>query len=130
MARVLPRARARGGAGRGGGDSRPSGAAANELQRPVQPPPLPPHALAGGEPAAATEAGPARSAEGLEAALGRRWLFWLGGAALALGGAFFVKVVIEEDLIGPAGRAIAGTLLASSCSTAAARCASGPIGSA
>jgi uncharacterized membrane protein len=78
----------------------------------VQPPPLPPEAFAEAEATgAATAGGPTRSgAAGLEAALGRRWLFWLGGAALALGGAFLVKVVVEEDLLGPAGRALVGWL--------------------
>lgn len=90
----------------------PAAAAADAPARAVQPPPLPPEALAQVEPAALPEPGPARpTATGLETALGRRWLFWLGGVALALGGAFFIKVVIEEDLLGPAGRAIAGVLL-------------------
>jgi uncharacterized membrane protein len=45
---------------------------------------------------------------GWEQRLASRWLLWLGGIALALGGGFLVKVSIDMGLIGPAVRCIAG----------------------
>jgi uncharacterized membrane protein len=45
---------------------------------------------------------------GWEQRLASRWLLWLGGIALALGGGFLVKVSIDMGLVGPAVRCIAG----------------------
>jgi uncharacterized membrane protein len=45
---------------------------------------------------------------GWEQRLASRWLLWLGGIALALGGGFLVKVSIDMGLFGPAVRCIAG----------------------
>ncbi len=39
------------------------------------------------------------------------WLVWLGGAALALGGAFLVKLSIDYGLLTPAVRVVLGALL-------------------
>lgn len=80
---------------------------------PATPPPPPPEP---GEEAAqaAPEAppGPFRpAADGqgaLEETLTSRWLVWLGGATLALGGAFLVKYSIDEGLLGPTARVLAG----------------------
>ncbi|CAM5763599.1 hypothetical protein LMIY3S_00866 [Labrys miyagiensis] len=51
-----------------------------------------------------------KPAVSLEERLGTRWAVWVGGVALALGGAFLVRYAIEEDLLGPAARIIAGLL--------------------
>ena len=48
----------------------------------------------------------------LEERLGARWAVWVGGVALALGGAFLVRYSIDEGLIGPGLRIIAGLLFA------------------
>ena len=45
-----------------------------------------------------------RSPAGLEHALTSRWLVWLGGATIALGGIFLVKYGIEQGLLSPAVR--------------------------
>ncbi|GLS23407.1 hypothetical protein GCM10007874_64280 [Labrys miyagiensis] len=85
------------------------------------PPVLPPKPTMEGEetdipalspPIAARQAAPARASISLEERLGTRWAVWVGGVALALGGAFLVRYAIEEDLIGPAARIIAGLLFA------------------
>ncbi|MEE8562837.1 MAG: DUF2339 domain-containing protein, partial [Alphaproteobacteria bacterium] len=55
---------------------------------------------------------PAADGQGaLEETLTSRWLVWLGGATLALGGAFLVKYSIDEGLLGPTARVIAGLIL-------------------
>ncbi|MEZ5831557.1 MAG: DUF2339 domain-containing protein [Dongiaceae bacterium] len=69
------------------------------------PPPVPP-----------LEPAPARaSAEpaprGLEQRLGARGFVWLGGACIALAGAFLVKYSIDEGLLGPGMRVVLGLLL-------------------
>ncbi len=47
----------------------------------------------------------------LEERLTSRWLVWLGGVTLALGGGFLVKVSIDYGLLGPSARCILGVLL-------------------
>ncbi|MDJ0950733.1 MAG: DUF2339 domain-containing protein [Alphaproteobacteria bacterium] len=54
----------------------------------------------------------AGSDESIEEQLASRWLVWLGGLALALGGAFLVKFSIDMDLLGPKVRVTLGLLLA------------------
>ena len=48
----------------------------------------------------------------LEERFGTRWVVWVGGLALALGGFFLVKYTIEAGLIGPGVRIFFGALLA------------------
>jgi uncharacterized membrane protein len=78
---------------------------------PPEPPPSPPDEEAA-ETAPEAPRGPFRPAadgEGaLEETLTSRWLVWLGGATLALGGAFLVKYTIDEGLLGPTARVILG----------------------
>lgn len=50
--------------------------------------------------------------ESLEERFGTRWVVWVGGLALALGGIFLVKYSIEAGLIGPGMRIFLGALLA------------------
>jgi uncharacterized membrane protein len=81
------------------------------IQAPVEaasPPPLPPQAPATGTaPAPAAPASPS-----LEERLGTRWVVWVGGLTLALGGLFLVKYSIEAGLLGPKARVFFGGLFA------------------
>ena len=43
---------------------------------------------------------------------GTRWVVWVGGVALALGGIFLVRYTIQRGLIGPGVRIAMGALLA------------------
>ena len=47
-----------------------------------------------------------------EERFGTRWVVWVGGIALALGGIFLVRYAIEQDLIGPRVRIMLGALFA------------------
>jgi len=55
---------------------------------------------------------PAPPAMSFEERFGTRWVVWVGGLALALGGFFLVRYSIEQDLIGPGVRVFLGGLLA------------------
>jgi len=48
----------------------------------------------------------------LEERFGTRWVVWVGGLALALGGIFLVRYSIEQGLVGPGVRVTLGALLA------------------
>lgn len=63
------------------------------------PPPLPTPAPVSREP-------------GFEERLGTRWVVWIGGLALALGGFFMVRYSIEAGLVGPGVRVFLGGLFA------------------
>ena len=54
---------------------------------------------------------PCAPKEALEQRLTMRWLVWLGGVTIALGGVFLVKYSIEQELLGPTGRCVLGLLL-------------------
>jgi uncharacterized membrane protein len=49
---------------------------------------------------------------GFEERFGTRWVVWVGGVALALGGIFLVRYTIAQGLIGPGVRIALGALLA------------------
>ncbi len=49
---------------------------------------------------------------GFEEKFGTRWVVWVGGVALALGGIFLVRYAIQQGLIGPGVRIFLGALLA------------------
>src|SRR5580698_7613538 len=49
---------------------------------------------------------------GFEERFGTRWVVWVGGVALALGGIFLVRYTIQEGLIGPGVRITLAALLA------------------
>jgi uncharacterized membrane protein len=49
---------------------------------------------------------------GLEERFGTRWVVWVGGIALALGGIYLVRYTIQEGLIGPSVRIFLGGLMA------------------
>ena len=81
---------------------------------PTVPPPVPPVAPAAGAvpsaPMRAPSSPPPRI--GFEERFGTRWLVWVGGIALTLGGIFVVRYTIQEGLIGPGVRIMLGALLA------------------
>jgi uncharacterized membrane protein len=68
---------------------------------PASPPPIP------DIPAPAPQAGP-----GFEERIGTRWVVWVGGLTLALGGFFLVRYSIEQGLLGPGVRVLLGGLFA------------------
>jgi len=49
---------------------------------------------------------------GFEERFGTRWVVWVGGVALALGGIFLVRYTIQQGLLGPGVRVMLGALLA------------------
>jgi uncharacterized membrane protein len=63
-------------------------------------------------PAAAPMARPDRPSAGFEEKFGTRWVVYIGGLALALGGIFLVRYSIEQGLLGPGMRIFLGGLLA------------------
>ncbi len=80
------------------GDREPKDSVETERMPPSPPtaPPVPMRRIS-------ADATPAEG-RGVELALGGRIYVWLGGLALALAGAFFVKFAIDHALIGPAAR--------------------------
>ena len=62
--------------------------------------------------APAAAATPAPGPIGFEERFGTRWVVWVGGVALALGGVFLVRYTIQQGLIGPGVRIALGALLA------------------
>jgi uncharacterized membrane protein len=86
----------------------------------AEPPPLPlqseTNAQAATEPAAPEDIAvppplPA-PAPGFEETIGTRWVVWIGGLTLALGGFFMVRYSIEAGLLGPGVRVMLGGLFA------------------
>jgi uncharacterized membrane protein len=74
---------------------------------PLEPPKAPPKKPEWTPPAAWRAPEPVTPL-GIERNLTERWLVWLGGLALALGGAFLVKYSAEQGLLGPAVRVSLG----------------------
>lgn len=98
---------------------------------PAEPPPLAPEATPVPPPLVTEEASPPLAASpsadvppplpapaadssepGFEERLGTRWVVWIGGLALALGGFFMVRYSIEAGLVGPGVRVFLGGLFA------------------
>lgn len=90
---------------------------------PIAPPPLP--EAAANEPTAHAETAadaasaappplpePPAPVPGFEETLGTRWVVWIGGLTLALGGFFMVRYSIEAGLLGPGVRTLLGGLFA------------------
>jgi uncharacterized membrane protein len=67
----------------------------------VEPPAMQPASTSAAEPAP----------RGFEQRLGARGFVWLGGACVALAGAFLVKYTLDEGLLGPTTRVVLGVLL-------------------
>jgi len=95
--------------------SAPPPRAAPEPAPAASPPPTPPQPPAASVPLARpTAAAPPRSPAPIsfEERFGTRWVVWVGGVALALGGIFLVRYTIQQCLIGPGVRIALGALLA------------------
>jgi uncharacterized membrane protein len=89
----------------------PAPAPPQQAAVPAEPPPPPPPASVPQSPASAPSPLPPQPI-GIEERFGTRWVVWIGGVALALGGIFLVRYTIEQGLIGPGVRVILGALLA------------------
>jgi uncharacterized membrane protein len=83
---------------------------------PSTPPPLPtggtPYTRPVDDVVSATPATPKETGPGFEERIGTRWVVWVGGLTLALGGIFLVKYSIEAGLLGPKIRVMLGGLFA------------------
>jgi uncharacterized membrane protein len=96
----------------------PEAASTTALEAPISPraaaPPSSPRAASPGSVPSfsQTKASPAAHAISLEERFGTRWVVWIGGVALALGGIFLVRYSIQQGLIGPGVRILLGSLLA------------------
>jgi uncharacterized membrane protein len=62
--------------------------------------------------AAASPPPDAGASPGLEERVGTRWVVWLGGVTLALGGFFLVRYSIDAGLLGPGVRIVLGAVFA------------------
>ena len=102
-----------------------AGAAAPATAEPAPAPPPPPIVAAPAEPSPPPEPSapsltavplsppsPSPPKIGFEEKFGTRWVVWVGGVALALGGIFLVRYTIQQGLIGPGVRIFLGALLA------------------
>ena len=98
------------------------GAASPIAATPAEPAPAPPVTLFEPSPVidqprvqpatvATPDASPPASTT-LEEKFGTRWVVWIGGLALALGGIFLVRYSIEQGLLGPGMRIFFGALFA------------------
>ncbi len=75
-------------------EAAPEAAGGKSAAPPTPPPPLP------------------QPERGFEETVGTRWVVWIGGLTLALGGFFMVRYSIEAGLLGPGVRTILGGLFA------------------
>ncbi|HVG52323.1 MAG TPA: DUF2339 domain-containing protein [Xanthobacteraceae bacterium] len=103
---------------------RPAPAEESRPQAPVQATPEPaadiPRAAEPVTPAAAappprppeTPAAAAPPSESFEQTIGTRWVVWVGGVALALGGIFLVSYAVDQGYVGPKVRLALAALLA------------------
>ena len=89
-----------------------SASPASEYVPPGVPEPEPVMADAAQDVPVAQAPAEAPRSHGLEERFGTRWVVWVGGLALALGGIFLVQYSIEQGLLGPGPRIALGALLA------------------
>ena len=75
------------------------------------PPPPKPAAVVSPFPKTAQRRRSSEDWDAIEESLTSRWLVWLGGLALCLGGAFLVKYSLDQGLLGPELRVCLGLLL-------------------
>jgi uncharacterized membrane protein len=79
----------------------PQSAPAPIVAAPAETPPPPPTSV----PVSSSPRAPSSAQKiGLEERFGTRWVVWVGGVALALGGIFLVRYTIQQGLIGPGVR--------------------------
>ena len=83
------------------------------------PPPFPEPPPTAAPPPEAAPASAISEARRIEQLLVENWMVWLGGVALALGGAFLVKLSIDYGLMTPAVRVVLGVMLGFGLSAAA-----------
>jgi uncharacterized membrane protein len=89
-----------------------------EIEEPpaATPPPPPPAAenpqTISKPPSPAAHAAPAAIHESFEQRFGTRWVVWIGGVALALGGIFLVNYAAEQGYFGPGVRILLASILA------------------
>ncbi len=79
---------------------------------PEQPPTTPEPVVSSVPPVAPPPAAQPTREQSFEESFGTRWVVWVGGLALALGGIFLVQYSIEQGLLGPGVRIFLGALLA------------------
>jgi uncharacterized membrane protein len=95
--------------------ARPAPPPAPAVAAPAEPspPPQPPVRLPTAVPLSPPSPVPTSSQKiGFEEKFGTRWVVWVGGVALALGGIFLVRYTIQQGLIGPGVRIFLGAVLA------------------
>ena len=85
------------------------------MESPAAPPPAAAARAAEGRKQGAPAEGGLAWLAGVEESLASRWLVWVGALALALGGAFLVKVSIERGWLGPGLRVTSGFLFGLAC---------------
>jgi uncharacterized membrane protein len=111
--RALEQAQSAAGAVAAQATAPPAPAPAPIVDEPVEPAPIPPSPPSTSVPSLPT---PVQSSSppkiGFEEKFGTRWVVWVGGVALALGGIFLVRYTIQQGLIGPGVRIFLGALLA------------------
>ena len=78
------------------------------VETPAPPRQSAPSAAPAVEPVAATDW--AKTSASIERMIAANWLVWVGGAALALGGIFLVRYVLEQGYFGPLPRTIAAVI--------------------
>jgi len=86
---------------------------AQTVAAPVEPspPPEPPARTPTAVPLSPPSPVPSSSQKiGFEEKFGTRWVVWVGGVALALGGIFLVRYTIQQGLIGPRIRIFLGAM--------------------
>src|SRR5262249_8955270 len=88
-------------------ESAPSSVAEEPAQTPV-PSPSPPTS----DPPPGTTGEQPEFVESFEQRFGTRWVVWIGGVALALGGIFLVNYAVEQGYFGPGVRIVLASILA------------------
>jgi uncharacterized membrane protein len=74
--------------------------------------PAPPSPQPAPRPQPAARAAPPVIRESFEQRFGTRWVVWIGGVALALGGIFLVNYAVEQGYFGPGMRILLASILA------------------
>ena len=111
--RALEQARAAAGTVAAPAPAPPAPAPAPIVDAPAEPAPIPPSPPPASVPSSPIPVQSSSPPEiGFEERFGTRWVVWVGGVALALGGIFLVRYTIQQGLIGPGVRIFLGALLA------------------
>jgi uncharacterized membrane protein len=93
----------------GGAAEQPAAAAAEPIAGVATEPTAMPEAATGGPAATPPPLPPlAQPQPGFEERIGTRWVVWVGGLTLALGGFFMVRYSIDAGLLGPGVRTLLG----------------------